>query len=129
MLEIAQQAHEKYLPVIRHYWLPLALGFLGLILFVYGLIALFNPASNKTDSTFAPAKQALDIQQVNPQVNFQKIVVYIEGAVVKPGIYSLALNSRVQDVLILASGLSDGAKIYIPRLGETQAVSSSSIQG
>ncbi|MCL6096355.1 MAG: ComEA family DNA-binding protein [Patescibacteria group bacterium] len=139
MLEIAQQAREKYLPFIKQNRLPLALGLIGLTLFAYGLISLLSLASNKTDSAFAPAKQASEIGQVSPQANSQKIVVDVEGAVVKPGIYSLALGSRVQEALVLALGLSqaadrnwveknlnlavkltDGAKIYIPRLGEAQ---------
>jgi len=59
MLEIAQQARDKYLPVIKQNLLPLALGLFGLILFTYGLISLLNSASNKTDSPFMPVKSAL----------------------------------------------------------------------
>jgi hypothetical protein len=73
-----------------------------LILFAYSLISLLSSASNKTGSAFAPVKQASDIQQVSPQTNTQKIVVDVEGgAVVKPGIYSLDLDLRVQDALVL----------------------------
>jgi competence protein ComEA len=137
MLEIAQQARKKYLPFIKQNWLPLALGFVGLMLFAYGLISLLSSASNKTESDFEPAKQSSEIEKINSQSNAGKIVVDVEGAVVNPGIYSLTLGSRVQEALVLASGLSesadrswveknlnlaaklsDGAKIYIPRLGE-----------
>ncbi len=139
---------EKFKPLLKQHWLPLALGLVGLILFIYGLISLLGSASNKTDSTFAPAKKASEIQQVSPQANSQKIVVDVEGAVVKPGIYSLAQGSRVQEALVLALGLSetadrnwveknlnlaakltDGAKIYIPRLGEAQTTAASAIEG
>ncbi|MCL5435293.1 MAG: ComEA family DNA-binding protein [Patescibacteria group bacterium] len=144
MLEIARQAGEKYLPVIKQNRLPLGLGLLGLILFIYGLIALLGSASNKSDLTFEPAKSASD----SAQTNTQNIVVDVEGAVVKPGIYSLALGSRVQEALVLALGLSqtadrnwveknlnlaakltDGAKIYIPRLGEVQNNTANFVQG
>ncbi len=126
---------ERIKPFIKQNWLPLALGLLGLILFIYGLIALLGSASNKSDLTFEPAKPALD----SAQVNTQNIVIDVEGAVVKPGVYSLNQGARVQDALVLALGLSekadrnwveknlnlaaklsDGAKIYIPRLGEIQ---------
>jgi competence protein ComEA len=64
-------------------------------------------------------------------------MVDIEGAVVKPGVYSLPLGSRLKDGLIMAGGLSasadrekiaksmnlaarltDGAKVYFPKQGE-----------
>ncbi|MBI2032702.1 MAG: ComEA family DNA-binding protein [Candidatus Levybacteria bacterium] len=67
-----------------------------------------------------------------------KLLVDIEGAVTKPGLYKLPSDSRIQDVLIacggfsgeadrdfiekninLASKVTDGMKIYIPRVGES----------
>ena len=126
---------ERIKPFIKQNWLPLALGLFGLILFIYGLIALLGSASNKSDLAFEPAKSASD----SAQVNTQNIVIDVEGAVVKPGVYSLNQGARVQEALVLALGLSekadrnwveknlnlaaklsDGAKIYIPRLGEIQ---------
>lgn len=140
----AREFWGKYLPVIKQNWLPLALGLLGLILFTYGLIALLGSASNKSDLTFESAKSASD----SAKTNAQNIIVDVEGAVVKPGIYSLNQGSRVQDALILALGLSekadrnwveknlnlaaklsDGTKIYIPRLGETQNGTTNVVQG
>ncbi|HEX8965607.1 MAG TPA: ComEA family DNA-binding protein [Patescibacteria group bacterium] len=66
------------------------------------------------------------------------IIVDVEGAVFKSGAYTIPENSRVQDALIAAGGISvdadqkyfeqkinlaaklvDGAKIYIPRTGES----------
>lgn len=65
------------------------------------------------------------------------IVVEISGEVVKPGVYRLPKNSRIEDLLVLSGGfsansdrgliekslnraalLSDGQKIYIPAVGE-----------
>ena len=67
-----------------------------------------------------------------------KIVIDIEGAVNKPGVYELGINSRIKDVLVLAGGysekadriycektinlaslLKDGQKIYIPFVTDT----------
>jgi len=67
----------------------------------------------------------------------KEIVVDVSGAVEKPGIYNLQAGSRVNDVLVVAGGLSakadrewvskyinlaqivsDGIKVYIPKLGE-----------
>lgn len=72
----------------------------------------------------------------NPSV----IKADVEGAVVSPGVYELKVNSRIQDLLIKAGGLSieadreyvskninlaqklsDGAKIYIPSVGESSS--------
>lgn len=139
----AREFWGKYLPVIKQNWLPLALGLFGLILFIYGLIALLGSASNKSDLTFEPAKSASDSAQLA-----SNIVVDVEGAVVKPGTYSLNQGARVQEALVLALGLSekadrnwveknlnlaaklsDGAKIYIPRLGEAQNSTTNVVQG
>ncbi len=70
-----------------------------------------------------------------------KLVVDIEGAVNRPGVYELPLSSRIKDILVLAGGysekadreycektlnlaspLKDGQKIYIPFIGNTPAV-------
>lgn len=70
--------------------------------------------------------------------NCRNNAVDVEGAVVKPGVYSINLDARVKDTLIAASGLgndadrdwvtknldivakvSDDSKIYIPRFGES----------
>jgi competence protein ComEA len=68
----------------------------------------------------------------------QTLMADISGEVVKPGVYELSLGSRVNDLLILAGGLSakadrdwvetnlnkaqklkDGDKVYIPLVNET----------
>jgi competence protein ComEA len=68
----------------------------------------------------------------------KSIVVDIEGAVTKPGVYTLPADARVQDSLIAAGGLSsdadrkgiaklfnmaakltDGGKLYFPFVGES----------
>ena len=75
----------------------------------------------------------------NPKIE-AKLVVDIEGAVNKPGVYELQLGSRTKDVLVIAGGytekadreycektlnlaspLKDGQKIYIPFVSDTPA--------
>ena len=130
----ARQVLEKYAPFLRLNWIPLALGLLGLIFFIYGLIALLGTASKNNDLVFESSNSASASAKITAD-----IAVDVEGAVIKPGMYSLAMGSRVRDALVSAGGLSafadrlwveknlnlaaklsDGAKIYIPRAGEAQ---------
>jgi competence protein ComEA len=127
----------RWSPLVKKYWLPLVLGFAGLLFFAYGLIALLGSFSKPPDITF---KSASVSSGSNPQ-NF--IQVDVEGAVISPGVYQLASDAIIQDALVaskglaadanrdwvaknlnLASKLSDGAKVYIPRIGEAAQISS-----
>ncbi len=137
---------SKYLPLIKSYWLPIVLGGTGLMFLGYGLI----PSSiqeNKPDITFESASgdeedSGKKTQSGNSQKS-QQIIIDVEGAVQKPGVYTLDADSRVQDALIAAGGMStdadreavsqsinlagkviDGAKIYIPFEGEQVSYSS-----
>lgn len=106
---------------------------LGAILTGLGLFVSKNdikPAGDKvevlTDTTEA-------------QDDSLEIVVEIAGEVINPGVYSLPKNSRIEDLLVAAGGvspnadrgwmgkslnraarLSDGQKIYIPKVGITE---------
>jgi len=82
-------------------------------------------SSSKLENSSNPSLQSL-------------IVVDIEGAIIKPGIYELSVGSRLKDVLVSAGGyseladrsyceknlnlaqeLKDGQKIYIPFVDDT----------
>ena len=112
--------------------LPLILLLVGIILLGFGVLSLFVPKQSK-EVVFEPAKST----GVTKPDQTDSIMVDIEGAVIRPGVYSLSSNARLQDVLIkaggmtniadrtkiahtinLASKLTDGAKIYIPFIGE-----------
>ncbi len=111
-----------------------------MIFFIYGLIGLFLSSKSASESIVFEASSSA---KQNP-TEVKNIFVDIEGAVVRPGVYKLPQDSRIQDALVAAGGLSasadrnfvskninlaiklsDGAKIYIPNVGE--AVSSSSV--
>ena len=126
----------QYTPFLRKYWLPLALFLLGLIFFIYGLIWFLGSASKKPDITFQNTGSAsTSIKSEAPDQ--ASILVDVEGAVVTPGVYKLAGSSIIKDALVSSGGLSenadrdfvskninlaaklyDGAKIYIPKIGE-----------
>lgn len=130
---------SKYSPLLKRYILPLSLGALGMIFFIYGLIGLFwdnKPASE--DVVFESSSGEKESTEA------KTILVDIEGAVVRPGVYSLSLDARIQDALVSAGGLSsvadrefvskrlnlatkltDGAKIYIPLEGEAESIPTS----
>jgi competence protein ComEA len=131
---------SKYVPLIKKNWLPLSLGILGMIFFAYGLIGLL--ATDKTGSQDIIFEADSSAKQNSVEV--KTILVDMEGAVVKPGVYKLPANSRIQDGLVAAGGLSaqadrdyiaknlnlatklaDGAKVYIPIIG--QAVNGASV--
>lgn len=120
-------------PIIKKYWLALGLGGLGLIFFIYGLISLLGLSGTPGDNDVIPFSQE---KTASKSANL--IYVDVEGAVVSPGVYKLNYGSIIQDALVSSKGLSadadrdyvskninlagkltDGAKIYIPAIGET----------
>lgn len=120
----------KKLP--KQYYFPVSMAILGLIFFLYGLIQYMGqnqPAMVKVSVTPLPTLSSVK--------TVKSISVDVEGGVFHTGVFTLPADSRVQDALIkagglddsadrdfvakhinLASKLQDGAKIYIPRVGE-----------
>jgi len=118
---------EQSINIVYRYWREgvMVLGF-GLV--AAGLATIFKGTSS-SEIEIIPAQE---VEQVSSQ-----LVVDIQGAVIKPGVYKLDLGSRVNDLLIVCGGLSqeadrkwvaknlnrasvlvDGAKIYIPQVDE-----------
>ena len=130
---------ERIKPILKQNWLPLTLALVGLVFFIYGLISLFG-ASKPEEISFTREDSASQ--------NAAQIAIDIEGAVIKPGVYKLPQGSIIQDILVASGGLSldadrdfvakninlagkltDGAKIYIPKLDETTNQSTSQVLG
>ncbi len=127
-----QEILSKLSPLAKKNWIPLSLGALGMIFFAYGLIGLFVTNKTSSEDIVFEANSAKITQ-----TEIKTIAVDIEGAIVKPGLYKLSQESRIQDSLVAAGGLSaqadrgyisknlnlatkltDGAKVYIPFVGE-----------
>lgn len=123
-----QQLLEKYKPFLLQHWLPITLGCIGLLLIVYGLIASLG-SSSSPDIVFEEGSEE--------EVKKLEMYVDVAGAVEKPGVYRLHGDARLKDALVAASGMSfeadrewvaknlnlaakltDGGKIYVPRVGE-----------
>ncbi len=120
----------------KEHFVALLIGFSGLIFLIYGFVSFYYVSSPKQEITFtANAKPSTSLKQKN--VEEKMIMVDVSGAVNKPGVYMIAAQSRVQDAIVKAGGLSssvdqqkvaqtlnlaapltDGAKLYIPVAGE-----------
>lgn len=132
-----EQLKEKFAPFILQYKIPLLIGFFGIIFIVFGLV---SAAKNSQEKNYALEQNAIDeVSNVS-----KEIVVDVEGAVMKPGVYRLKRSAIIQDALIAAGGMSsdadrekvaksmnlaskviDGSKIYIPSVGEVSGLTSS----
>lgn len=106
----------------------LIIGLLGVgtVLIIVGLIQMMG--SQESEIKF---EEGTNIEPIS------EIKVDVDGAVVRPGLYSLKSDSRLADALIAAGGLSanadrkainlavklsDGQKIYISEIGESAPV-------
>lgn len=108
----------------------LTLGLLGGLLMVVGVLSVVAISSRST-------RGELVIQKVS-EVEGDKLAVDVAGAVIKPGVYELKSGVRINEALIAAGGLgeeadrewvernlnlaqkvTDGQKIYIPSIQET----------
>lgn len=130
----------KPLIFLKHYGLVIGLLLVGLAFFFYGLMQYFAQSS-ETDVTFHTQSEAQTSQILTP-TNIAEITVDIEGAVIHPGMYKLAVQSRLQDLILKAGGytttvdhekvakglnlaekLNDGAKVYVPFVNEEETAS------
>lgn len=132
-----EELQEKLLPFLKEHAIAVVLGSVGILCLGYGLIMLSQPQSSETGTNFQPIQKKSTSVGIPVSPQSKQITIDIEGAVEKPGVYTLLANSRIQDALIVSGGLSqnadrqqvaqnlnlaapltDGAKIYIPAVGE-----------
>lgn len=117
--------------------LVLAMFFGGLLVFAVGIGLIFFKPQSEPDVKIISGNGIVAGEKTTSQ-----IMVHVDGAVVRPAVYKLAADARVDDVIKAAGGmtsdadtkqvnlaakLSDGQKIYIQRVGESvsQSVSGS----
>jgi competence protein ComEA len=117
---------EKYRSQISIFFVALAI--LGILVLAFLLFKQKEP----------------EIEIISSEIS-QKIIVHLEGAVEKPGVYELLPESRLNDLLIRAGGLAagadrqwvnenlnlaqkltDGSKIFIPEQQNNQTLGISS---
>lgn len=116
----------KLKKIFKKYRISILFGLIGSILTGSGLFASYSLNQPHNNLQIIP-KEASD--------SAKEIIVDIEGAVFKPGVYRLKEGDRLQDVLIKAGGMSeeadrewvernlnlavkliDGSKVYIPKI-------------
>lgn len=137
------QDDSKLKELLHKYRLQITFILVGLVLITGGIFLVKN-------NFFAGPKVEVLGESTDKETNknSQEIVTEIAGQVVKPGVYKLPNNSRIDDLLIAAGGLSekadrewvnknlnraaklvDGQKLYIPALGEQAKPSSANPAG
>ena len=109
-------------------------GIAGLVILLYGIWEVVRPREPIVEIVRSDRAAQCDSGSCG------EIVVDVEGAVQKPGIYKLTTRSRIGDALVAAGGLEanadrewvarmlnlaeevkDGKKIYIPRQSDLPA--------
>ncbi len=114
--------------------MPVILGGLGILLMVGGVAINYYKTNQSVSGS---VENSGDQATSSGTITLKTIKVDIEGAVQQSGVYELPYDSRVENVLIAAGGmgakadrifvskninlaqrLTDGAKIYVPFLGE-----------
>jgi competence protein ComEA len=110
---------------------------LGFLLVILGIGMNFRDQFLAKEEVKVESKNISPTGKVDVQV-YSEVVIDISGEVIKAGVYKLKNGSRIEDVLIMAGGLSakadrdwvdqnlnraekiyDGQKIFIPAKGET----------
>lgn len=110
---------------------PLLIFFSGLALTLFGALVY------KSGVLGGPAKIEV-LESATKAQTKGEITVEISGAILKPGVYKMAVDSRVEDLLILSGGFSadadrnwtdkylnraakllDGQKVYIPSIQQS----------
>ena len=123
----------------KKFKIPMSLGLVGLVLVSLGIFAILIIQPQESEIEILPA------DQVALSATF---FVDLEGAVERPGLYELPAEARVNDLLVRAGGLSaeadrewveknlnlaqkltDGVKLYIPRIGEKVSLSDGQVAG
>lgn len=118
--------------VWKNYRMPIILGLASIFIIIFSVTLLIKSFQSTTPITFSS-----DEASVAGVMRSGEVVVDVSGGVINPGIYRLSVESRVEDAIAAAGGLSadvdedqlaklvnraaklsDGAKLYIPKIND-----------
>lgn len=121
-------------PLWRVYHIPIMLGMVSFLCIVFSIVVFVKSYQPESPITFSSDTSEATVAGERVE---STIMVDVEGAVVHPGVYTLSEMSRVEEAITAAGGfatnadleavsrsinraakLSDGAKLYIPFIGE-----------
>ncbi|MBI3887438.1 helix-hairpin-helix domain-containing protein [Candidatus Microgenomates bacterium] len=91
--------------------LPIVLGISGIILIITAVLIENIKLNQKASWGNGPIISQTFTASEAGIISQKKVKVDIEGAVIKPGLYEIPNDSRIQDVLISAGGLTAKANI------------------
>ncbi|MBI5449488.1 helix-hairpin-helix domain-containing protein [Candidatus Gottesmanbacteria bacterium] len=130
---------------MRRYKIPIILGSGSVFFIIISFILLFKSTQLTKPIQFSQDQLTASASGVQG-VSVSVITVDVEGAVVKPGIYRLSRDARVDDAIAAAGGFSteadldriaatmnraaklvDGGKLYFPKKGEISSPSLGSV--
>lgn len=126
-------ANPKIGDSINTYRIPILLGVASILCIFFSILLLV-----KSSQTVDPIRFSTTASQATVGGElYQTVTIDIQGAVVRPGVYTLPAGSRVEEAIRQSGGmtpqadqafvaktlnraarLTDGAKIYIPYAGE-----------
>lgn len=138
---------ETFKEFVDVYRLPILLGGVSLLCIAFSLIIFVKSYERVSPILFrSDEQQQASVAGALVPTEATTILVDIEGAVDKPGVYRLSPDAHVDDALRAAGGftnqvdqqavarsinraakLSDGAKLYIPFLGEERRTEDSTV--
>jgi len=123
--------------ILNQYKIPLVIGLIGLVLLIGGIIS-----SGIIPKTFTNTSSPVSTKQTSAGSTSATTVhtaakADVSGAVVSPGVYTLPFDARVEDAIKAAGGVTssadpvylsksinlaqkvtDGMKIYVPKVGD-----------
>jgi len=123
------EGQDKIISFLRSNLVIISLLGIGVLLIVVGLFQIMG--GEKATVTFEKGQGVANAQSSTT------IKVDVEGEVIKPGVYELEGDPRVQDALIAAGGLTqnanrkalnlaqkvvDGQKVYVSAVGEVSVM-------
>lgn len=100
----------------EHKW-EILIASIGFIIFLLSIAFFLNLDGNHSDNVIRFEKKGSDlVSSDSGSLNKAGIMIHIDGAVEKPGVYELNENSRLKDALNSAGGLSKNAdRAYFAR--------------